>query len=362
MKIHDSSLMNRSLVLIGLCAWLGLGVAIGSQEERGPASADGRVIGPDDPQKGCIKCHDGEVRAWEKTTHWDAYDALDGSDHAEEILENLELDDYAVESSRCQACHVTMYAEVEGDEPEGRWGISCESCHGPASEWVDVHANYGKDGAGKKITVEERAKESAEHRSSRLEAAIAAGMIRPENVYALASNCLECHTVPDPELVDVGGHTAGSEGFELVAWSQGQVRHNFLHGAKNEDATPARLQLLYVVGKVVDLEFSLRALSKATGEGDFAESMTARVAAVRGSLAAIEGAVGETHAEAIGAIRKIGEGLGVGDSDDLAAAADSVRASGMTLAANLGDGADLDGINALLPDPSAYVVEKRAGR
>ena len=116
------------------------------------------------------------------------------------------------------------------------------------------------------------------------------------------------------------------------------------------------------MGKVVDLEFSLRALSKAKEDGDFAKSMTARVAAVREALAAIEGAVGETHAEAIGAIRKLGEGLGVGDSDALTAAADEVRTSGMALAANFGDGADLEGVSALLPDPSTYVVEKRAGR
>jgi hypothetical protein len=360
MKLKDTS--NRLFLLVGFCAWLGLGVAIGSEEERSLAKADGRVVGPDDPQKGCIKCHDGEVRAWEKTTHFDAYDALDGSEHAEEILENLGLDDYAVESNRCQSCHVTMYAELEGDEPEGKWGISCESCHGPASSWVDVHQDYGKDDAGAKITPEERAKETAEHRRSRVEQSIAHGMIRPENIYNLASNCLECHTVPDPELVDLGGHTAGSEGFELVAWSQGQVRHNFLHGGENEAATPERLRVLYVVGKVVDLEFSLRALSKAKEDGDFAQSMTARVAAVRDSLAAIEGAVGETHAAAIGAIRKLGEGLGVGDSDALTAAADGVRASGMALAAKLGDGADLEGISALLPDPSTYVVEKRAGR
>ncbi len=354
MKLQDISLMNRLFLLTGICTWLGLGVAIGSEEDRPMASADGRVIGPDDPQKGCIKCHDGEVRAWEETTHYGAYEALDDSDHAEEILENLGLDDYAVDSDRCQTCHVTMFAETEGDEPEGKWGISCESCHGPASGWVDVHQEYGKDDEGVKITPEMRAKETDEHRRERVEAAIAAGMIRPENIYTLASNCFECHTVPEPELVDMGGHTAGSASFELVAWSQGQVRHNFLHGGDNEAATPERLRLLYVVGKVVDLEFSLRALSKAKEEGDFAQSMTARVAAARESLSAIEGAVGETHAGAIAAIRTLGEGLGVGDSDALAAAADGVRASGMTLAANFGDAAGLERVSALLPEPSTY--------
>lgn len=187
-------------------------------------------------------------------------------------------------------------------------------------------------------------------------------MIRPQNLYALASNCFQCHTVPDPELVDVGGHTAGSEGFELVAWSQGQVRHNFLHGGKNEVASPERLRLLYVVGKVVELESSLRALSKATGAGDFATQMTARVAAAREALGAIEGMIGETHAGAIGVLRGAGDGLKTGASTDLAAAADKVRGLGVVLAADLKDGAGLEGISALLPHPDSYVVEKRAGR
>ena len=124
MKQQEPALFHRPLLLIGLCAWIGLGVAIGSEEVREPARADGRVIGPVDPQKGCIKCHDEEVRRWEATTHGDAYDWLEDSDHADEILENLGLDEYAVEAARCQACHVTMYAELEGEELAGGWASS----------------------------------------------------------------------------------------------------------------------------------------------------------------------------------------------------------------------------------------------
>jgi hypothetical protein len=39
-----------------------------------------------------------------------------------------------------------------------------------------------------------------------------------------------------------------------------------------------------------------------------------------------------------------------------------VRGLGVALAADLEDGAGLEGISALLPDPESYVVEKRAGR
>ena len=321
-----------------------------------PGSISGGPRGcPDDPQKGCIKCHDGEGRAWEGTTHYEAYDELDGSEKAEEILENLGFDDYAVEVAKCQTCHVTMYAEEAGDEPEGKWGISCESCHGPASEWVDLHQDYGKTAEGVKIAPEEREKESAEHRLARIAGSVAAGMIRPENLYELASNCMGCHTVPDPELVDVGGHTAGSAGFELVAWSQGHVRHNFLHGGKNEAAKPERLRVLYVIGKVVDLEFSLRGLAKATDDGAYKEAMMARVGSALEAVSAIKGALGDDHSEAFAAILAAGNEM-------TGASADMVRDAGKALADSLGDGSGLAAISGLLPDPSTYIVEKRAGR
>jgi hypothetical protein len=345
----------RPRVLLALVVLVGAGYGLGLAESGPERLSDGRVVGPDDPQKGCIKCHDGEVRAWEGTTHFEAYDELDGSEKAEEILENLGFDDYAVEVAKCQTCHVTMYAEDEGDELEGKWGISCESCHGPASDWVDIHQDYGKTVEGVKITPEERAKETAEHRLARIASSVAAGMIRPENLYDLASNCMGCHSVPDPELVDVGGHTAGSVGFELVAWSQGHVRHNFLHGGKNEAAKPERLHLLYVIGKVVDLEFGLRGLSKATDDGVYKEAMMARVSSALEAISAVKSALGDAHSEVLAVIMAAG-------NEKTEAAADKVRDAGKALAESLGDGSGLAGISELLPDPSTYVVEKRSGR
>src|SRR5207247_296886 len=91
------------------------------------------------------------------------------------------------------------------------------------------------------------------------------------------------HTVPQEKLVAVGGHTAGSD-FELVAWSQGEVRHNLQHSKSNGEATPERKRMLYIVGRILDLEYSLRGLANATAQGKYAENMIQRVQTARSRL------------------------------------------------------------------------------
>ena len=80
-------------------------------------------------------------------------------------------------------------------------------------------------------------------------------MIRPSSLYRLAKNCYSCHVVPQEDLVNKGGHPAGSA-FELVSWSQGEVRHNTWHskGKENVPASAARKRMLYLVGLGVELE------------------------------------------------------------------------------------------------------------
>ena len=69
-----------------------------------------------------------------------------------------------------------------------------------------------------------------------------------------------------------GGHRAGSD-FDLVAWTQGEVRHNFLSsdGAPanpwNRAAPPERRRMMYIVGALTDLEYSLRNLSNLKQKG-----------------------------------------------------------------------------------------------
>lgn len=64
-------------------------------------------------------------------------------------------------------------------------------------------------------------------------------MRNPSNLDLVAQSCLNCHTAPNEELVNKGGHNVGTLDFELVAWSQGKVRHNFVRSeGKTNDGSP----------------------------------------------------------------------------------------------------------------------------
>src|SRR5262245_66605439 len=96
-------------------------------------------------------------------------------------------------------------------------------------------------------------------------------MIRPSALYQLAKNCYGGQVVPQEDLVNKGGHTAGSA-FELVSWSQGEVRHNTWHskGKENVLANAARKRMLYVIGLGVELETGIRSVSRATVRSRYA--------------------------------------------------------------------------------------------
>ena len=155
------------------------------------------------------------------------------------------------------------------DKPKPVSGVSCESCHGPAADWINVHNDYGAD--------KTKETETAEHREMRLNACVSSGMLRPTNVYLVAQNCYSCHSVPNEKLVNVGGHKAGSA-FELVSWSQGEVRHNYFYSSdqSNRAASAERKRILFVVGAITDLEFALRGMSKITEKGAYRTAMQRR--------------------------------------------------------------------------------------
>ena len=190
----------------------------------GPAVPESaKVVGPDQ----CAKCHQAEVQQWMQTPHFATFDSLHRKPRAKEIAQKLGVQSIK-RSEICTQCHYTMQNQEGRDRVVA--GVSCESCHGGALGWLQLHADYG--GAG--VT---RATESAEHRAKRVKDSVAQGMNNPHNIYLIARQCYDCHTVPNEKLVNVGGHQAGSQDFELVAWSQGMVRHNFVRSGGTANAT-----------------------------------------------------------------------------------------------------------------------------
>jgi hypothetical protein len=299
-----------------------------------------KVLGPDS----CVKCHAGEQQQWQLTPHYATFDTLHRNPEAKAIAAKLGLRSVK-RNDECTKCHFTTQ-EVDGRNRVVA-GVSCESCHGAARDWVELHSDYG----GPSIT---QAMQSPEHRQARLLKSIAAGMNNPANLYLIAQQCLACHTSPDERLVNVGGHAAGTPEFELVAWSQGMVRHNFLRtgGAANVPSTPERLRVMYVVGVMADLEASLRTTAAATEKATFGVAAAQRAVRQKKRLYQISQMIDNPHVKSA-MDAALGARLKLNNRETLLAAADAVSQAALEFAA-VADGATLTAIDALLPPPAQF--------
>ena len=324
-------------------AALGLIVAMAMSTFGNPASArelkldPAQVTGPD----ACGECHKSSVALWKKTRHAITFKKLPRMKEAKKIAKNLGIRRIKAESD-CLSCHFTS-AQVKG-KVKPIAGITCESCHGAGKSWIKEHSDYG----GKGVTMEN---ETPAHKKERFAKSEAAGMIRPMRLYKVAANCYGCHTVPNEKLVNVGGHPAGSK-FDLVAWSQGEVRHNVWYSKPNDEASAARKRMMYIVGKALDLEFALRGVAKATQKAAYAVSMAKRAAAARKAMNKIAGAVKTPEIEAIvaaaGAVK-----LKLNNAANLTAAADKISTAAEKFS-NAHDGSKFAAVDALVPGADKY--------
>ncbi len=308
--------------------------------------ATGVSAGSPNPEKvvgaqACGECHQDEVEAWKGSHHFKTFAALPRSDKAREIADALGIRRIKAESD-CLSCHFTQKIEERG--PKAISGISCESCHGAAADWVDVHNDLGD------YTLET---EPPEHREARLQRAAELGMLRPSNLYDVASNCYSCHSVPNERLVNEGGHAAGSA-FELVAWSQGEVRHNFArtNNERNAESSQEHLRMMYVVGKMLDMEYALRGIAVATTKGDYTKAMVRRYRRALKSLEEIQAA---NPIEQVGKAIEIAKNapIKLNREAELTAAANELGSQAATFAESA-DGGALSGLDALLPAPGKY--------
>jgi hypothetical protein len=245
--------------------------------------------------------------------------------------------------SLCLNCHFTVQQKNDKKEPVA--GISCESCHSAGKDWIKVHSGF----SGKKEKTETRAEEAA-----RWKLADSKGMIRPHALYQLAKNCYGCHVVPQEDLVNKGGHRAGSA-FELVSWSQGEVRHNtwYSEGKDNVLAGAERKRMLYLVGLGVELEMSLRAVGKATARNVYAFEMASRADRARKQLAAAAKA-----APSVPEIAKLVDfahsaGLKLNNERALTGAADGL-AKLLASITQTYDGSTMAGLDSLIPGPDKF--------
>ena len=220
-----------------------------------------------------------------------------------------------------------------------------KSCHSAGEDWIKVHSQF----SGKTEKTETKAEAEA-----RWKLADSKGMIRPSSLYRLAKNCYSCHVVPQEDLVNKGGHPAGSA-FELVSWSQGEVRHNTWHskGKENVPASAARKRMLYLVGLGVELETGIRAVSRATVRRLYAFEMAKRVDRARKQLAAAAKAAPNVPEIAKMVEYAYSAGLKLNNERFLTAAADGVSKLLASITEKY-DGSTMAGLDSLIPGPDKF--------
>lgn len=310
---------------IALLALPGLGAAPNPDKVGGPES--------------CAECHIGEIEAWKKSAHFKTFNELHRQPETTAMLAKLGLSKLKGER-QCMDCHY-LNRNIDG-EVQPTSGVSCESCHGAGQDWAQTHGDYG---AG--FT---KATESAEHRNRRRAEAILAGMIAPANLYALGASCYQCHVMSDEKIVNVGGHPPASEGFNLLTWSQGEVRHTMLHTdyKANPEATPAHRRRLFVLGLILEVEYGFRAVARATERAPFGLTLARRTDAARKLLEKIQGLAPTPELAAIVPVAQAA-GLRLNNAADLTAAAEKISTLGRQFADKV-TGEQLAGIDALVPD------------
>ncbi|MEM7311575.1 MAG: multiheme c-type cytochrome [Planctomycetota bacterium] len=263
-------------ILIGICT---------SANGKPPYAPDefnaNKVLGYEQ----CQKCHGEQVTVLKQHPHFSHARPMQRDPAA--IAMAKKLGGKSVKrSDRCIRCHYTPQESNRGLRAIS--AVSCESCHGPSQDWILVHNVYGDAS----VT---RDKETPSHKMERHSRSIELGMRHPSHVYTLARSCFRCHIIDDEELVNIAGHKDRSLNFDFVAWSQGNMRHNFLRtqAAYNAVSDPTRLQTMYVVGLLTDIEYSLRSVSKATKRGTYATNNAIRCRQLQSKLVEVQGRVND---------------------------------------------------------------------
>lgn len=343
MKAAGASFGTNLVTLMIVCSIQLAWTAATAQEEPVLNYEPGLVT--ENGSADCYDCHEHAVDAWKESTHYRTFDEMHLRDEAQAIIDRMGMSGSIKRSAECTQCHYTRVAADIGARAKTIAGVSCQRCHGPAKNWMDPHQND----------------EDIPSRVERLAKAIENGMRPTTSIYDLARNCFQCHTVPRETLVNDGEHPAGSEDFELVAWSQGEVLHNFLAPTDNPEmridsdtnhpATKDRQRLMYVMGKAIDLEFSLRSLALADGEGAFFDSMSDRVQTVHDELDDMALGIAEIDSM-LAAVPKDGDGLklATGNHDEYLSAADTISELAQTLESKVGEySGALAKVDAALP-------------
>jgi hypothetical protein len=155
------------------------------------------------------------------------------------IARNLGLTSKPSEAAECLGCHALNVAPARRARSfDLTDGVSCESCHGPASNWLGPHTA----------------------RNWTHEQSVAAGMNDTKNLTRRSEVCLSCHLGTNEQSVTHEMIAAGHPDlvFELDSYSAVMPRH----WKEPLDKDPGRAVRTWSVGQAVQLREALARLSR----------------------------------------------------------------------------------------------------
>jgi hypothetical protein len=217
---------SRALVL-GLIFFTGLALHIRAQETDLIVS-EPKFLG----SLSCSSssCHGGAGEKSKQYTIWSTHDFHHARPYAtletarsERLAEVLKIGNPS-QSARCTVCHApfaTVPAKRLGHDVAVTEGVSCESCHGPAENWIRSHTRPDYTHADR----------------------VASGMRDLHNLYVRANTCVACHQNIDPEI-RAAGHP------ELIFELDGQSVTMPKHWPKSSDKPGPQI---WMIGQAVAL-------------------------------------------------------------------------------------------------------------
>ena len=143
------------------------------------------------PSCGSSGCHGGGGAKQNQFLVWSVKDfhsqrptATLTTARSKQIADALEIKDPTADA-RCTTCHAPLHdvpENLRGENFKVSEGVSCESCHGAAENWLRSHTRHDYTRADR----------------------TAAGMRDLQNLYVRANTCVACHQVVSQPLLKAG--------------------------------------------------------------------------------------------------------------------------------------------------------------
>lgn len=179
-----------------------------------------------------------------KDAHQKAYEAL-SSDKGKLIAKKLGLKKPAHQESKCLDCHANNVPLAQRTRTFNiEDGVSCESCHGGADQWLETHVS----GAG-------------DHKDNLL-----AGMFPTEEPVSRATLCMSCHIGNNKKFVTHRMIAAGHPRlvFELDTYTASEPAHYVVNDEyKKRKATSSAIQT-WAIGQAMSVQLTMDGIANAS--------------------------------------------------------------------------------------------------